>query len=117
MSSGIPDYVNDTFEVIEKSLLNPNYYFHPSELVATVESMPIFFAPGQGFHYSNTNYVLLGMLIQKITGNSPITEIKNRIFKKLNMTHTYFPENLPSKVVPVDQMTNGYVYFDFLQVE
>ncbi len=113
MSSGIPDYVNDTFEVIEKSLLNPNYYFPPNELVATVESMPILFAPGQGFHYSNTNYILLGMLIQKITGNSPITEIKNRIFEKLNLTHTYFPENLPSTVVPVNQMTNGYVYFNF----
>jgi D-alanyl-D-alanine carboxypeptidase len=113
MSSGIPDYVNDTFAIIEKSLLDPNHYFSPTELVTTVESMPILFAPGQGYHYSNTNYILLGMLIQKITGNTPATEIQNRIFTKLNLTHTYFPENLPSSIVPINQMTNGYAYFDF----
>ena len=113
MFSGIPDYVNDTLTVLAKILVNPNQYFSPTELVANVESMPILFAPGNGFHYSNTNYILLGMLIQKITSNPPITEIQNRVFKKLNLTHTYFPDNLPASVVPINQMTNGYVYFDF----
>ncbi len=113
MSSGIPDYANDRLTVIEKSLKEPNYYFSPDELLSTVESQNIIFPSGTGYHYSNTNYILLGILIEKITGNSPITEIENRIIKKLNLTHTYFPEHLPSEIVPMNQMVNGYVYFDF----
>ena len=113
MSSGIPDYFNNSPDIFITSLVEPTRYFSPTELVSSVASMPVFFAPGQGFNYSNTNYVLLGMLIQKITGNSPITEIQNRIFKKLHLNHTYFPDNLPASVIPIEQMTNGYAFIDF----
>lgn len=114
MSSGIPDYFNDNPSILITTLLNPNQYFTPTELVSSVALMPVLFAPGEGFNYSNTNYVLLGMLIQQITGNSPIEEIQNRIFNKLNLKHTYFPSNLPASVVPVDNMTNGYGLINFL---
>lgn len=111
MSSGIPDYINDTPVLAIKALVNPTYDFKPAELVAVAESMPVFFAPGNGYHYSNTDYVLLGMLIQKITGNSPITEIQKRIINKLGLTHTYFPPNLPASIAPIFAMVNGYAYY------
>ena len=69
------------------------------------------FFSGDGYNYSNTNYILLGMLIQKITGSSPIIEIQNRIFKVLNLTHTYLPADLPVLIVPVSDMVNGYLYY------
>ncbi|WP_433445108.1 serine hydrolase domain-containing protein [Nonomuraea sp. CA-141351] len=43
------------------------------------------------FNYSNTNYILLGMIIEKLTGHSLATELKRRIFTPLGMRDTYLP--------------------------
>lgn len=109
MSSGIPSYTNDA-SFIMQIFQNPYTYMPPQELVASVESLPLLFTPGTAYFYSNTDYVLAGLLIGKITGNSPITEIQNRIINKLNLTNTYFPVNLPESVAPVAQLINGYAY-------
>lgn len=114
MSSGIPDYFNDNPNILISSITNPNRYFSPTELVSSVTAMPVLFAAGHGFNYSNTNYVLLGMLIQQVTGNNPIFEIQTRIFNKLGLHNTYFPSNLPATVVPTNQMVNGYGNISFL---
>ena len=60
--------------------------------------------PGQGY-YSNTNYTLLGLIIEKITGHTAEKEIRRRILEALNMDQTYFegfeeakhPEHLPHR--------------------
>jgi D-alanyl-D-alanine carboxypeptidase len=45
--------------------------------------------PGQDFYYSDTNYVILGLVIEKLTGNSLHHELRTRIFDPLGMDHTY----------------------------
>jgi D-alanyl-D-alanine carboxypeptidase len=45
--------------------------------------------PGEGFHYSDTNYVILGLLIEELTGNSLHYELRDRIFDPLGMDATY----------------------------
>jgi D-alanyl-D-alanine carboxypeptidase len=45
--------------------------------------------PGEGFHYSDTNYILLGLVIEKLTGNSLHHELRTRIFDPLGMDDTY----------------------------
>ncbi|MFD0508665.1 serine hydrolase domain-containing protein [Streptomyces chiangmaiensis] len=52
-----------------------------------------YFAPGTSGHYSNTNYIVLGMLIEKVTGKSTEQEITNRLIKPLGLHHTGFPGN------------------------
>jgi CubicO group peptidase (beta-lactamase class C family) len=52
----------------------------------------------RGWLYSNTNYILLGMIIQKVTGHSPITEISRRILAPLGLLGTAFP--LTSTQIP-----------------
>ena len=47
------------------------------------------FPPGQAFHYADTNYILLGMLIEQITGRSLHAELRDSIFSPLGMQHTY----------------------------
>ena len=47
--------------------------------------------PVHGWLYSNTNYILLGMIIQKVTGQSPVTEISHRILVPLGLRDTSFP--------------------------
>lgn len=54
--------------------------------------------PVKGWLYSDTNYILLGMIIQKVTGHSPITEIRNRILVPLGLHDTSFP--LTSRQIP-----------------
>ena len=51
-----------------------------------------------GWLYSNTNYILLGMIIQKVTGQSPVTEISHRILVPLGLRDTSFP--LTSTQIP-----------------
>ncbi|MFA7403848.1 MAG: serine hydrolase domain-containing protein [Pelobacteraceae bacterium] len=50
-----------------------------------------YFAPGSSYHYSNTNYYLLGLLIEKISGTSVESEIKRLIIDPLGLADTYLP--------------------------
>ena len=45
--------------------------------------------PGKGFHYADTNYILLGLVIEKATGSSLDAELRSRIFVPLGMRDTY----------------------------
>ena len=45
--------------------------------------------PGMAFHYADTNYIILGLLIEKLTGKSLHQELRTRIFDPLGMDHTY----------------------------
>jgi D-alanyl-D-alanine carboxypeptidase len=56
---------------------------------------PAYFAPGQGYRYSNTNYVLLGKILRKATGKSPAVLIRKRFLGPLGMTQTYFQGDEP----------------------
>ena len=65
-TSGIYNHSDDP-RVFEHGLLTQ---WQPSELVAISREHPPYFAPGTGFHYSNTNYVILGLVVERVTGNS-----------------------------------------------
>jgi len=49
------------------------------------------FPPGQGWHYSSANYVLLGMIIEKATASTLATQLRNRIFIPLTLNNTCTP--------------------------
>ncbi|MEV4126781.1 serine hydrolase domain-containing protein [Nocardia sp. NPDC049707] len=65
--------------------------FTPVDLVRIAMSIPPQFEPGAQFRYTNTNYVLLGMLIEHITGRSLAAEISSRILEPLALHDTYIP--------------------------
>jgi CubicO group peptidase (beta-lactamase class C family) len=62
--------------------------FSEDELAKKIEEMPIEWAPGEKWAYRNTNYVLLGIIIHKITGMPYADFLAGRIFKPLGMTST-----------------------------
>jgi CubicO group peptidase (beta-lactamase class C family) len=62
--------------------------FTEDELVTKIEALPIEWAPGDKWDYRNTNYVLLGVLIHKISGKRYDEFLAERIFKPLGMTST-----------------------------
>lgn len=90
MTSGIPSYTKSE-AIVNKFFANPEYAWPPQELVDGVKGLPADFAPGQGWEYSNTNYVLLGMVIEKVLGQ-PIADVfEQRLFGPLGMADTSFP--------------------------
>ena len=60
----------------------------PSELIAVAEAAGRVGEPGGPHHYSNTNYIVLGEIIEQVTGNSWADEVRTRIAEPLGMTHT-----------------------------
>ncbi|WP_219374995.1 serine hydrolase domain-containing protein [Bacillus mycoides] len=89
---------------------NRNKSFTAEDLVKLGLSLPPDFAPGKGWSYSNTGYVLLGILIEKVTGNSYAEEIENRIIEPLELSNTFLPGN--SSVIPGTNHARGYVQPD-----
>lgn len=61
---------------------------------------PPLFPPGKQFNYSNTNYILLGMVIEAVTHNSAASEVENRIVKPYRFTNTSYPVSDPGMPNP-----------------
>jgi D-alanyl-D-alanine carboxypeptidase len=70
---------------------NRFHTYRPEELVRFALSRPPRFAPGEGWSYSNTNYVLARLLIENVTGNSYDDELKRRILRPLGLRGTVSP--------------------------
>ncbi|MFD8427485.1 serine hydrolase domain-containing protein [Streptomyces coelicoflavus] len=88
-TSGLADYDE---EVVKDYLTKQQHrYFEPRELVEFGLGKKALFAPGSGWSYSNTNYVLAGLLVQKVTGRPVGEEITHRIIEPLGLRHTYWP--------------------------
>lgn len=93
-TSGIPDYWRsgrfDDFDFTT--------YHSPQELVAATRDLPRAGAPGERFEYSNTNYVLLGMIIERFGETSLPDAFAQRIFEPLGMTRSYLPTRPPQGI-------------------
>ncbi|MFI5533077.1 serine hydrolase domain-containing protein [Kitasatospora sp. NPDC051853] len=84
--------VDDEAELLDYAYGDWRYRDHQArELVAVGVEHPPYFAPGQGWRYSNTNYVLAGMIVRKVTGRPWQREVERRIVEPLRLEHTSFP--------------------------
>ena len=90
MTSGIPSYTASD-AVVSKYFADPEYAWSPQELVDAVKPLPADFAPGEGWAYSNTNYVLLGMVIEQVLDQPIDAVFDERLFEPLGMSDTSFP--------------------------
>jgi len=82
-TSGLYNYTDD--------LPEPPRSFRPKELVAIATGHKPLFAPGARFSYSNTNYILAGMLIERVTGQRLADQLRQRIFQPLGLGDTELP--------------------------
>ncbi|WP_346861132.1 serine hydrolase domain-containing protein [uncultured Draconibacterium sp.] len=101
--SGIPNYTD-----------HPDYpWDHPfknnSDTYQLVLDMPADFEPDEKYSYSNSNYLLLGEIMDKTLGYSHHDYIRNEILKPLELTHTY---SLLSEVSLVDVMSGYFVGYE-----
>lgn len=97
-TSGLANYTN--YLGLEKFEEVRHRYFEPRELLDIANAHEPTNQPGEKFKYSNTNYVLLGLLIQKVTGRPVAENVDQRIIRKLGLKDTYWP-------TPGDQTIQG----------
>jgi len=90
-TSGVFDY---TQSGAFRNSITANVFrqYSPRELVnfAVTGGQP-YFTPGGGYRYSNTNYILLGIIIEAVTGHRAESEIKKRTIDRLGLRDTFFP--------------------------
>jgi D-alanyl-D-alanine carboxypeptidase len=89
---------------------NLGFYWAPRKLVEMALSHPPVFPPGRTAvsSYSNTNYVLAGLVAEAVTGHSIATELKRRIFRPLGLRHTSY-QTKPGLPAPY---AHGYMVLD-----
>ncbi|HEU4573536.1 MAG TPA: serine hydrolase domain-containing protein [Chitinophagaceae bacterium] len=97
--TGIPDLIEENSFYLAV-LNNPNKKWQPEELLSYIFDKPALFGPSDTAVYSNTNYVLVSMIIEAQTGRNHSDLLKELILNPLGMTHTYYQphDELPNEV-------------------
>ncbi|MFD9002513.1 serine hydrolase domain-containing protein [Streptomyces sp. NPDC059582] len=105
--SGLYDYTNDMFaaSVAGFEAVRTKVFTY-RQLVALSLRHPRTGGPGAAYSYSNTNFVVAGLLIEKLTGHSVGTEYQNRIIKPLKLDDTFYVH--PGTRIP-GRYTHGYL--------
>jgi CubicO group peptidase (beta-lactamase class C family) len=102
-TSGIADYGGEE-DTMAKGVINFRRDYTEQELVEAFAKMPRDFPAGEKWNYSNTGYVLLGVIIHRVTGKFYGDFLQERIFKPLGMTST----RIISEADIVPQRSSGY---------
>jgi len=102
-TSGLPNYTSaiagDLFAIRDT-------YLSPRSLLDLALAMPASFAPGSSYEYSNTNYVVAGLLVEKVTERPFAEQVEERIIEPLGLDETFFPAP-GDKTIPGEHPT-GY---------
>ena len=102
-TAGMPEFIELAFpEIIAK----PEKVWTAEEFLDFASTQEPWFTPGELVGYSNTDYTLLGMIIEEATGKSWREEIRERIFEPLNLENTLLPD--PSDMTIPGDHARGY---------
>ena len=120
-TSGVADYFAlEDNGLMESLYLTPDKFFTPQDLVKfTQDYQHAYFAPGNGYHYSDTGYILLGLIIESITKKPFHENLHEVIFDPLEMNDTYLmfcsePKN--GKRPIAEAWVNGHEISEFQSV-
>ena len=97
-TSGLPEYTDTYLSSRAAESENMQHYVPPRDLLDTALGKPAAFEPGTQWKYTNTNYIVLGMLIERVSQRPVGEQIDQRIVKKLGLSHTYLPGNGEKKL-------------------
>jgi D-alanyl-D-alanine carboxypeptidase len=94
-TSGLYNYT-DNSELLAKFFADPTTVYSSKELAAKAVEHPPVFEPGARWEYSNTNYLLVGLILERATGHSPADLLQERIARPLGLRHTYLATDTAS---------------------
>ncbi|MFZ0043790.1 MAG: serine hydrolase domain-containing protein [Solirubrobacteraceae bacterium] len=101
-TSGIQDYVT-TKSFSDAFAANPYRHYSTMAMIRLGTDLPLLFAPGKNWAFSDTNYLLLGTILGKIARKPLGTALAQQLFRPLGMTQTKMPSNgnalMPSPVM------------------
>ena len=114
-TSGVDDYFESVDQkgksVLKEITLEPNKFWTPKELLDfTRSNQKAVSRPGEKFHYSDSGYILLGLVIEKISGKSFESNLQEKIFFPLGMKKSYMhlrSEPLDKPSTPISTMMLG----------
>jgi D-alanyl-D-alanine carboxypeptidase len=87
-TAGLPEYAD---QIAADAFAAQERYTSPRDMLDIALAKPAVFAPGERWAYSNTNYLVLGLMIESVTDRALGQQIGERIVKPLDLEHTYFP--------------------------
>jgi CubicO group peptidase (beta-lactamase class C family) len=90
MTSGYADYVADPL-MADAQYAEPFRQWTPADLIAYSTDKPLVYAPGTNWNYSHTNYVILGLVIEKATGRSVDDLLQEKVLDPLGLENTQDP--------------------------
>ncbi len=110
MTSGYHDYVLDP-DFIEAVYADPFRAWTPEQLLAFVDAEPLWYKPGSNWSYAHTNYVLLGLALEKATGRSIPDLLQENVLGPLGLENTADPGS-PALPEPVLHAYTGERHLD-----
>ncbi|WP_378175002.1 serine hydrolase [Aquimarina sp. SS2-1] len=113
-TSGIKSYTGmDSFITLARTDMTPE------ELIDVFKNEPMDFDPGEEFRYNNSGYILLGYIIEVITGDTYENFIEKNIFKKIGMNASYYgsmSEIIKNRALGYKQDGDDYLNADYLSL-
>jgi D-alanyl-D-alanine carboxypeptidase len=106
--SGVPEW--DLPEQDEYAARHPAHVWTITEILDLAAANPPVFAPGTAYSYCNTDYNLLGLVVDRVTGRSWRHEIARRVLHPVRLTHTTLP-------IPGDLSINGPHAHGYLELD
>ncbi len=88
MRAGVFNYI-ESKTVKQMFAKEPERLWKPEELLSASYQGKFYFEPGEGFHYANTNFLILGQIAEKVTGKSIEQLVTERVCKPLGMEHSF----------------------------
>lgn len=101
-TTGIPEYIiKETFgkDIVQ----NPDKVWKPEELLSYVAKMKPLFPAGEGWAYADANYIVLGIILERVCNNTYYNELNERILKPMKLTRT-----VPQESRKVHGVAQGY---------
>ena len=90
-TSGLPDYDDVLFTQPQDLVDKSHSYYEPRRLLDAAFTRPADFPPGSKWEYSNTNYIVAGLIVEQVTERPIGEEITKRVIEPLGLRDTYWP--------------------------
>jgi len=104
-TSGIIDYLNDARHWRSDFVRDPQRQWTHSDVVPYLYDKPLLFEPGTDYDYSNSNYIMAGLIIEQVSGQPVHTLIRKRVLEPVGLQHTYNG----NEAVSSEYRAHGYV--------
>jgi D-alanyl-D-alanine carboxypeptidase len=89
-TSGLPDYTQSK-GFAEQAKRDPRGFVSPQKIIGWVRKEPLEFAPGAKYEYSNTDNIVVGLIVEAVTGRSYGENLDEIVFKPAALSETSFP--------------------------